>query len=147
MQAMATAMQGPTTVGLPGAVLELVPSGALAMAAAPTRHVTAGASGTLSATLAAGGHYDLRFHDPAGRAAPLLVADRVTATIAATYRLPTALQVRGKLVLGGTQVLANAAVQILCEACTGIDRDRPIAEAASDETGRFTLAVPDPGTM
>jgi len=146
MQAMATAMRDPTDAGLPGAVLELVPSGALAMAAAPTRHVTSGASGALTATLAAGGHYDLRFHDPAGRAAPLLVADRVTATIAATYHLPVALQVRGKLVLGGTQALANAAVQILCEACTGIERDRPIAEAASDETGRFTLAVPDPGT-
>lgn len=147
MQPVATAMRGPTSAGLPGAVLELVPVGALAMAGVPARHLIAGTAGAITATLADGGHYDLRFHDPAGRAAPLAVADRVAATIATSYRLPAALQVRGQLVLGGTQALANASVQILCEACTGIDRDKPIAEVASDETGQFTLAVPDPGTM
>lgn len=146
MQPIATAMRGPTAAGLPGAVLELVPAGALAMAGTPARQLTAGAAGAITALLAAGGHYELRFHDPAGRGAPLAVADRVAATIATSYRLPAALQVRGQLILGGTQVLANTSVQILCEACTGIDRDKPIAEVASDETGQFTLAVPDPGT-
>jgi hypothetical protein len=146
MQLIATAVLDPGTAALRGAVLELVPTGALAMAAAPTLHVTAGLSGAITAALADGGHYDLRFHDPAGRAAPLAVADRVAATIGATYHLPAALQVHGTLVLGGTQALANASVQILCEACTGLDRDKPIAEVASDENGRFTLAVPDPGT-
>jgi hypothetical protein len=37
-------------------------------------------------------------------------------------------------------------VQVLCSACTGIDRDRPIAEAVSDGAGRFVVVIPDPGT-
>jgi hypothetical protein len=146
MLRITTAMQDPAAAGLGGGVLDLVPTGALAMAAAPALHVIAGPSGTITATLASGGHYDLRFHDPAGRAALLVVANQVAATTAATYRLPAALQVHGSLLLGGTQTLANTSVQILCETCTGLDRDKPIAEAASDETGSFTLAVPDPGT-
>ena len=146
MQPIGTAMLDPATAALRGGVLDLVPTGALAMAGAPALHVTAGPAGVITVTLASGGHYDLRFHDPARRAAPLIVADRVAATIATTYRLPAALQVHGTLLLGGTQVLANASVQILCEVCTGVDRDKPIAEAASADDGSFTLAVPDPGT-
>jgi hypothetical protein len=146
MRPITTAVLDPTAVGLGGAVLDLVPTGALAMAAVPALHVTAGTSGAITASLADGGHYDLRFHDPAGRGAPLVIADRVAATVATTYHLPVALQVHGSLMVGGTQVLANASVQVLCEACTGIERDKPIAEVASDENGQFTLAIPDPGT-
>jgi len=149
MASITATMQGPTAASLPGAVLDLVPSGALAMAAAPVLHVIAGPAGKLTATLAAGGHYDLHLHDPVGRAAPLpLVADQGAATITGTtYHLPVALQIRGKLMLGGTQALPSAAIQILCDACTGIDRARPIAESVSDGAGQFTIAVPDPGTM
>jgi hypothetical protein len=148
MPSITATMLGPTAAGLAGAVLDLVPAGALAMASAPTLHVTAGPAGKVTATLASGGHYDVRLHDPAGRAAPLAVADRVAATIdRTTYQLPAALAIHGQLMIGGTQALANASVQILCDACTGIDREKPIAEVASDETGQFTLAVPDPGTM
>jgi hypothetical protein len=147
MQPIIAAMFDAATVRLSGAVLDLVPTGALAMAAAPPLHVTADGTGAVAAVLAAGGHYDLRFHDPAGRAAPLVVADRVVATIATSYHLPAALQVRGTVKLGGTQPLADASIQFLCDSCTGIDRARPIAEVASDDAGRFTLAVPDPGTM
>jgi len=124
-----------------------VPIGALAMAAAPVLHVTTDGAGMLTAALAAGGHYDLRFRDPVGRRAPLVVADREATTIAAIYSLPLALQLRGTVMYAGTQTVANASVQILCEDCTGIERTKPIAEAATDGTGRFALAVPDPGTM
>ena len=140
--------------GLPGATLDLVPTGALALAAAPAPHVTADGSGTFThlasgelLTFASGGHYDLRFHDPIGRAAPRLVTDRTADTIASSYMLPAAIKLRGELRLGGTQVLAGASVQILCETCTGIDREWPIAEAMSSATGRFVVAVPDPGTL
>lgn len=149
MASITATMQGATAASLPGAVLDLVPAGALAMAAVPALHVIAGPAGKLTATLAAGGHYDLHFHDPVGRAAPLpLVADQVAAAITGvTYHLPVALQIRGKLMLGGTQALPSAAIQILCDACTGIDRARPIAESVSDGAGQFTIAVPDPGTL
>ncbi len=149
MPPIATTMldSGTPAAGLSGAVLDLVPTGALALAAAPALHITADASGKLAVAVAAGGHYDLRFHDPAGRAAPLIVADRTATNLAATYHLPAALHLRGKLMLGGRQVLPGASIQILCDACTGIDRARPIAESVSDGAGQFTVAVPDPGTM
>jgi hypothetical protein len=136
-----------TSARLPGAVLDVVPVGALAMAAAPGLHVVADGSGAVTAALAAGGHYDLRLHDPMGRGAPLVIADRTATTIATSYHLPVALQVRGTVKLGGTQPLAGASIQFLCDRCTGIERVKPIAEVASDGGGRFTLAVPDPGTM
>jgi Carboxypeptidase regulatory-like domain len=147
MQPVTTAVQGPPDVDLRGAIVDFVPSGALAMAGAPALHVTAGTSGVFTAMLADGGHYDLRFHDPAGRAAPLVVANRVAGSVAPAYRLPAALLVQGSLIVGGTQVLPNASVQMLCDACTGIERAKPIAETVSDENGQFTLAVPDLGTM
>jgi hypothetical protein len=136
-----------TTARLPGAVLDVVPAGALAMAAAPALHVIADGSGAVTAALASGGHYDLRLHDPMGRGAPLVIADRTATTIATSYHLPVALQVRGTVKLGGTQPLAGASIQFLCDRCTGIERVKPIAEVASDGGGRFALAVPDPGTM
>jgi hypothetical protein len=151
MQLIATAALGPAGAGdsaaLPDAVLDVVPIGALAMAAAPGLHVTADASGAITALLASGGHYDLRFRDPVGRRAPLVVADRVVSTIELSYPLPPALQLRGAVTLDGIQAMANASVQLLCNACSGLDRDRPIAETITNNAGQFVLAVPDPGTM
>jgi hypothetical protein len=147
MTSITTMIAGASSTQLHGAALDLVPLGALAMAAVPVVHVTADDTGRVTAALAAGGHYELRFRDPAGRGAPLVVTDRTPDMIDPSYQLPTALQVRGTVMYGGTQVLGNAAVQILCEDCSGIERARPIAEVASDEAGRFALAVPDPGTM
>jgi hypothetical protein len=147
MTSITTAVSDAGSTRLRGAVLDVVPIGALAMAAVPVVHVIADAAGEVTVDLAADGHYELRFRDPAGRGAPRVVTDRTAATIDPTYELPLALQLRGTVMLDGTQVLANAAVQILCEECSGIERARPIAEVASDEAGRFVLAVPDPGTM
>lgn len=132
--------------GLAGATLELVPLGALAQAGAPTVHVVAQATGALSAALPAGGRFELRFRDPFGRGAPLVVPDREISTIATSYRLPPSIHLRGRAKLDGTQAMANAAVQLLCNGCSGVERNRPIAEAVSGITGQFVLAVPDPGT-
>jgi hypothetical protein len=131
---------------LPGAVLDVVPTGALAMTGAAPLHLVAGSAGALTASLAAGGHYDLRFRDPQRRRAPRVVTDINAAAIEPSYVLPLALEIRGT-VMSGTQSLANAAIQILCEDCVGLERTRPIAEAVSDGAGFFKLAVPDPGTM
>lgn len=147
MTSVTTSVSDAFSAQLRGAVLDVVPTGALAMAALPAAHVIANASGEVTATLASGGHYELRFRDPAGRGAPLVVTDRTAETIDESYQLPIALQLRGTVMFSGTQVLPNAAVQILCEECSGIERARPIAEVASDDAGRFVLAVPDPGTM
>lgn len=146
MTAIATRVSDQQQRALPGAVLDLVPLGALAVAAVPVLHVTADGDGTIHAAVAAGGHYDLRFRDPIRRGASLVVTDRTATTIDASYKLPRKLEVRGT-VMFRQQALPNASVQILCSDCTGIERTRPIAEAASNVAGQFTLAVPDPGTM
>jgi hypothetical protein len=146
MQSLTTAASGAGGAALRGATLDLVPAGALAMAGVPPLHVIANSAGMLTAALATGGHYDLRFRDPQGRRAPLVLTDVDTATIAPGYPLPAALQIRGT-VMAGTQVLPDAAIQMLCADCVGIERTKPMAEAASDGGGRFVLAVPDPGTM
>jgi hypothetical protein len=147
MTHVTTSILDPGGSRLRSAVLDVVPLDALARAAVPTAHLTANESGEVTAALAAGGRYELRLQDPVGRGAPLVVTDRTADTIEANYRLPLALRLRGSVkMFGGTQVLANAVVQILCEDCSGIARVRPIGETVSDATGRFAVSVPDPGT-
>ncbi len=131
---------------LRGTVVDVVPTGALAAASAPSLQAVSDGAGKITVRLAAGGRYDLRFRDPAGRAAQLVVSDCEAARVAPGYRLPAGLQLRGTLMHAGTQALANASVQILCDGCVGLERARPIAEVTSDAAGRFSLAVPDPGT-
>lgn len=141
-----TAMLGDQVVPLPGARIDLVPTGALAMAAAPMLRLTMGSGGAIAAALPAGGRYALRLSDPQGRGAPRLVADLPITAIASSYLLPAAVRLQGMLLRDGTVALPGASVQLICSGCTGIDAALPLAEAASDVAGRFTLAVPDPGT-
>lgn len=141
-----TAMTDGNAGGLPGALIDLVPTGALAMAAAPMLRLVAGDAGALAAALPSGGHYQLRFQDPQGRGAPLVVADRAITAIASSYVLPVAIRIQGTLQRDGKLALPGASVQLMCSVCAGLDAALPLAEAASDATGRFTLTVPDPGT-
>lgn len=140
-----TALTGPSGM-LPGSTFEAAPIGVLARAGAAPLQVRADAAGAVAVSLAAGGRYDLRLSDPAGRAAPRAVADATATTIATSFALPRAIQLRGTATYGAAQRLANASVQLLCDACTGVERTRPIAEALTDGAGGFTLAIPDPGT-
>lgn len=145
-QLVTTAMLDGPGAGLAGAVLDLVPTGPLATAGAPTVRAVAGADGLIAVSLPSGGRYELRFTDPVRRAGALVVAERPITMIAASYRLPAALQISGALRLSGTLALAGASVQLMCESCGGLDRALPLFEAMSDADGRFTLGVPDPGT-
>ena len=145
MQPIAAAVFDPGTTRLSGAVLDLVPIGALAMAGAPVLHVTADSTGAVTAALPSGGHYDLRFRDPLGRGALLVDADRTATTVATSYHLAAALQVRGTVKLGGTQPLTDASIQLLCadlhrdRACTadrrGGDRRRRPVHARGSGSG------------
>ena len=147
MIAIATQLRANATTPLPGAQLDAIPVVALAQANIPTVRFIAGAGGAISGALASGGHYDLRFSDPGARvAARTDDRDRTAAQIAGSYTLPKAIEIRGTLtILGTAQPIPNAAVQILCASCTGVEADRPIAETASGPSGDFKLAVPDPG--
>lgn len=131
---------------LDGATLDLVPTRTLALAGAPTLHLTANAIGVVATSLPVGSSYDVRWSDPAARRAPLTALD--VTTLAATYALPPALYLSGSLtVTGSSNPVVGASVQILCSTCSGIERSRPIAEAASDAHGDFTIAIPDPSSM
>ena len=138
----------PTLAALSGVQLDAAPSGALASAAATAVQTSSTSTGAYSIRLASGGTYDVRFSDPLGRAAPLVLLGVTPASLPASAMLAAALHVTGVLsVSGGASQLPGASIQVLCTGCSGVDASRPIAETATDATGSFRLAVPDPGTM
>jgi len=147
VQPVATAVQSAAGDGLPGAVIDVVPLDALALAGAAEQRWIAGAAGAITGSVAPGGRYQLRLHDRAGRGGSLVVGDLAASAIAPAYRLPAPLALRGTLKTAKGEVLAAASVQLVCIDCSGLDLDRPITEAASDSAGGFVLAIPDPGTM
>ncbi len=141
---VATATDG--TNPLDGAMLDLVPRQGLELAGVAALHFTADPQGKVTGVVPAGGAFDVRWSDPAARRAPKIDTD--TTQLSRTYVLPPAIYISGELsVTGSTNPVVGASVQILCAACSGLDRNRPIAEVASDPHGSFTLAVPDPGAM
>ncbi len=148
MQGISTEGRDPSSVAIPGIVLDLVPIGVLAQAGAPIVHLVGDDAGQITGLVANGGHYDARWYDASGSGGPLVVTDVTTQTLAVSYTLPPALVISGEVsITGNPNAISGAAVQILCGSCDGIERTRPIAEVASDRLGRFDVAVPDPGTM
>lgn len=135
-------------VALDGVRVDLVPIGALALASTPTLQLRGDATGRVTTSIAAGGNYDVYFSDPQGRSGQRIVTNVAWNNVGSSYLLDPAVSVSGTLsVTGNPNKIRGASVQILCAMCTGLDRDRPIAEVASDQAGDFVLAVPDPGTM
>ncbi|MCX5741207.1 MAG: hypothetical protein NT062_01770 [Proteobacteria bacterium] len=132
-------------VGTPlvGVHVTLVPRGELALAALPPLELVTTTGGAVGVPYAVDGSYDLRIDDPAGRGAPTQLTD-LSPTLAASIALPAAVVVTGTIKQSGNpNPVVGASVQVLCKACIGVDRTRPIAQAASDLAGRFTLVVPD----
>jgi hypothetical protein len=147
---VATQLRDPQDAPIAEVVLDAIPAGALALAGVTSSiRARSGPNGALAASLAAGGRYDLRVHDPQrARGAPLLVADVAAQGVAAAYSLRRALKVSGHLVLSGSPTpVSGASVQILCSLCSGIERSRPLAEGTSAPDGAFILAIPDPGVQ
>ena len=135
-----------TPGAVPGAMLDLVPTGALALAGVPSLHFVADDAGQVTGAAPSGGTFDVRVTDPSGLRAPLVVRD--STSIRSGYTLPPAVYITGDLtVSGSTNPVIGASIQVLCDACTGLEKLRPIAETASDPHGAFSLAVPDPGAM
>jgi hypothetical protein len=131
------------TAGLGGAVIDAVPKGALLLAGAPTIRKIADGGGQISIGLAPNASYDLRLADPNGNRGALLIIPATSATvISANTALLQPTIVSGSVL--GSGAVAGAVVQLLCTSCTGLDRDRPVAEGVTGADGRFFLAVPDP---
>ena len=132
------------TSALAGVRLDLIPRGALALADVPTLHLSTGSTGRVAVLVAAGGRYDARWSDPGLRAGARLTADVTAAELQGDVVLPPALVVSGTLsITGSANPVAGAAVEVLCAHCSGLERERPLAETASDLFGGFSLAVPD----
>jgi hypothetical protein len=156
LAAITTRITNTTGAILDGAILEARPKGVLAMAGADEVRAIANASGDVTAALAPGGTYDLLLVDPRGHeplrvAAPRRESDQTAADILSVYALPKGLQIKGTIVVAGTQQpIDKGAVQVLCATgaeCTGTVRALPLAEGASSSAGQFAVAVIDPGTM
>jgi hypothetical protein len=133
-------------VAIAGARAEAVPIGALALANLLPIDSTSDANGSFSLTLAAGAHYALHFYDAGGRGAPRDFPDETPSGVPQGVDLAPALAITGQVtVIGFPNPVANASVQILCGGCTGVAASQPIAETATDSTGAYRIAVPDPG--
>jgi hypothetical protein len=138
-------LKSAANAAIAGGRAEATPIGALALAnLIPVESIT-DASGTYAFHLAAGAHYAVHFFDPGGRGAPLDYSDETAVGIPATVQLAPALAISGQVsVIGYPNPVANASVQILCGSCTGVAASQPIAETATDSTGAYRIAVPDP---
>lgn len=135
------------TAVLSGVRVEATPIGALAAAEAQTITATTDASGAFSISLASGGRYNVRFVDPYARAARLEASNIAPASVPTSATLPKSLAVSGKItVIGSSQPVSSASIQLLCATCTGLEASRAVAETSSDTLG-YRIAVPDPGTM
>lgn len=139
---------------LPGAVVEAIPKGTLAMSGVGIVRAIADANGNAMARLAPGATYDFHYVDPRGHESARLAGPRTEqdqTDLPATYVLPKALEMKGSLALAGSaQPIGAATIQVLCAVggeCTAATRAFPLAEGASSPAGAFAVAVTDPGTM
>jgi hypothetical protein len=134
-----------TANALAGARVEAVPIGALALANLIPVEATSASSGHFSLPLAAGAHYALHFFDPGGRGAPHDYPDETVSGVPGEALLNAAIAITGQVtVIGFPNAVANASIQILCANCTGVAASQPIAATATDSTGAYRIAVPDP---
>ncbi|MEO8553629.1 MAG: hypothetical protein ABI678_26830, partial [Kofleriaceae bacterium] len=98
--------------------------------------------------LAAGAHYDVRFYDPGGHGAPIEYPDLAAPGLPAMAQLEPAIALTGTVqVINYPNPIESASVQILCGDCTGVAASQPIAQTATDITGAYRVAVPDPGDL
>ena len=66
-------------------------------------------------------------------------------TPVADVEMPAALEARGTVTLGANGV-AGTSITLLCYECSGeMEASLPIAEAVTDLSGSYVLAVPNPG--
>ncbi|MFN0250544.1 MAG: hypothetical protein ACKV2T_26930 [Kofleriaceae bacterium] len=144
-----TAVLAQTPLG--GVRLELVPTGLLGMAGVGPTLLVASEAGVITGSVASGAIYKTYATDPSRRAGPAFgtVSSQTIATTLQNLFLTEALVISGSLkIQGQTNVIQGAGVQVLCYSnadCSGVERDRPFGEDASDEQGSFEVVVPRPG--
>jgi hypothetical protein len=132
------------SAALANARVEATPAGPLALATLVPVDAMTGSDGSFAMLLASGAAYDVRVADPRGAPFEALGVSSMPAAIA----LGPPLVISGTVsVLGGPGTVTGAAVEVLCGSCSGVDAERPIAQAASDAQGHYQLTVADPSSM
>jgi len=138
-------------VAVPGAQVTAVPRGALTNMAGASATATTSEEGAFALALVGTGEYDLVIEPPGSSLARARV-EGVTAPSAGGSAaieptgLTAAIAVTGSVTIPGVAGGATGVhVMLLCHDCTGMAAHLPVADAVADRSGRFALAVPDPG--
>jgi hypothetical protein len=122
--------------------VEATPVGALAAATLTPIDAMTDSTGNFALALASGGSYDVRIAD--SRAAPFVA---LSVASIGSIALGAGLAITGTVSVDPGGDVPGAAVELLCASCTGVDADRPIAQAVTDVHGGYALTVADPGSM
>lgn len=131
-----------------GVKIEAFPIGSLALANLLPVQTTSVDQGAFTLHLAAGAHYAVRFQDPSAHNAEFAYPDLTAAGIPAMVQLAPAVALTGTVqILNYPNSIENASVTLLCATCTGVAASTPIAQTATDFTGSYRLAIPDPGDL
>jgi hypothetical protein len=137
-----------SSVGLDEIRITAIPSGVLAGTTTAAAMASTDA-GSYSLPVAGGGEYDLVFDSADYSRARARVSAQAgaagQATAVADVEMPAALAASGDVTLGANGV-AGVSVTLLCYECSGqMEASLPVAEAVTDISGSYTLAVPNPG--
>lgn len=143
MRAVTGTARTPDGAAAAGAVIDLLPSGALARAGLPGRTAVAGAGGAFSVPAAPGGSYLAELSDPQRRGAPRLSPVAAPGaigdlTLSPGHQLQATLKPRF-----GASPVAGAAVELYCVVCSAEAARRPLATAVTAFDGALELLVPD----
>ncbi len=136
---------------LAGARVHASPRGLLANLPQASASATTDAGGAYALQVAGDGQYQLSLL-PRARTHVRALVDTTAPAAGASVALGAtdlepAIRVGGWVTISGLTNAAGVAVEVYCVTCSGPAALVPVAEAVTDGTGRFVVAVPDPGTQ
>jgi hypothetical protein len=130
-------------VAAPGAVVDLLPRGALALADVPGLSTTAGSGGAFSLPAAPGGSYLGELSDPRGRGAGRSFDVAAPGSVGAISLALGRQLVGSVLPLLSSSPVKGAAIELFCFSCSRAAQQRALSSAVTDVDGSFRLIVPE----
>lgn len=136
----------PSGVAVANVEVAARPLGVLSPTTAASAHDKV-AGGAFSLPVVGGGSYELTVTSTDPQFAPTRVLVDAPGPDQpldiGSVAIPRAVKLSGRISMDGPA--GGVHVMLLCASCTGLDAQRPVAEAVTDPTGAFVLSVPDPG--
>jgi len=134
---------------LSGVEVRAGPRGLLANQPQAAATATTGGDGSFALALVGGGDYQLALVPRTRTRARVLVDATApgpgSSSDLGDQPLPAAIRVGGRVTISGLAAAAGVSVEVYCTDCTGLAAQVPVAEAVTDASGRFAVAIPDPG--